>query len=78
MIVRKYKSRKVYCPNKGYINIKDLMSMMLKQSDIRVLDENDKDVTIKVLTEGITQFDFTEEELLEIIRGKITNRDHHG
>lgn len=74
MIIRQYKNRKLYAPNKGYITLKKLLQIISTNDGVTVLN-GERDVTRQILAESLKHLGFTREELFEIIKVKLSKTE---
>ena len=55
LIIKKYKNRKLYVDNYGYISLKDISELVKKGDSFKVVDYKDIDVTNKVLKSALNK-----------------------
>lgn len=75
VIVKKYSNNKLYIPrgnteSPGYIKIKDLVSILRKGKDVKVIDnDSGEDITLSVLKPALQEVEIELEVVVGLLRG---------
>lgn len=75
VIIKKYGNGKLYIPRGntepvGYVNLHDLVSILRKGKDLKVIDKvTGDDITIKTLKPALIDIELSLDQIVEVIRG---------
>ena len=75
VIVKKYSNNKLYIPrgnteNPGYIRVKDLVGILRKGKDVKVIDnDSGEDITLSVLKPALQEVEVPLEVVVGLLRG---------